>query len=217
MESHCPLCQSTDLKCYFKSKDSDYFICAQCELVFAPAEYHLSDIEEKSRHDLHQNNPQDLHYRQFLSKVFNPVLEHISPNAIGLDFGSGPGPTLCIMFSERGYQLDLFDKFYANNASIFNNHYDFITLTEVVEHFDKPRFELDRLFAMLNDDGILSIMTNMLNSDTNFEYWHYKNDPTHICFFSQATMNHLANKWGAKVKFYGDNVVLFFKRPLHHP
>ncbi len=52
---------------------------------------------------------------------------------------------------------------------------------------------------MLNDDSILSIMTNMLNSDTNFEYWHYKNDPTHICFFSQATMNHLANKWGAKV------------------
>ncbi|WP_201340275.1 methyltransferase domain-containing protein [Isorropodon fossajaponicum symbiont] len=107
--------------------------------------------------------------------------------------------------------MDLFDKFYANNPLIFNNHYDFITLTEVVEHFDKPGFELDRLFAMLNDDGVLSIMTNMLNSDTNFEHWHHKNDPTHICFFSQTTMNYLTNKWSAKVRFYGDDVVLFFK------
>lgn len=115
------------------------------------------------------------------------------------------------MFLERGYHIDLFDKFYANDTSIFNNYYNFITLTEVAEHFDKPGFELDRLFAMLDGGGVLSIMTNMLNSDTNFEYWHYKDDPTHICFFSQMTMNYLANKWDARIKFYGDDVVLFFK------
>ncbi|WP_201342423.1 methyltransferase domain-containing protein [Abyssogena phaseoliformis symbiont] len=135
----------------------------------------------------------------------------MSPNAIGLDFGSGSSPTLCVMFLERGYHIDLFDKFYANDTSIFNNYYNFITLTEVAEHFDKPGFELDRLFAMLDGGGVLSIMTNMLNSDTNFEYWHYKDDPTHICFFSQMTMNYLANKWDARIKFYGDDVVLFFK------
>ncbi len=119
--------------------------------------------------------------------------------------------TLCYVFRARISHVDLFDKFYVNNTLIFNNNYDFITLIEVVEHFDRPGFELDRLFAMLNDDGVLSIMTNMLNSNTNFEHWHYKHDPTHICFFSQTTMNYIANKWRVKVRLYGDDVVLFFK------
>ncbi len=209
--ANCPLCGSNHTESYFSNKDSKYFTCSECELVFSPDEFHLNETEEKSRYDLHRNNPKDERYRKFLSKIFNPVLRYLSPGDVGLDFGSGPGPTLSLMFSEQGYKVDLFDKFYANNESIFNNKYNFITSSEVVEHLDNPGVELNRLFNMLDNGGVLAIMTQMLNSDIDFSSWHYKDDPTHICFFSKNTMKYLAKSWQVDVSFYGGDVVLFFK------
>lgn len=209
--ANCPLCGSNHTESYFSNKDSKYLICSECELVFSPDEFHLNETEEKSRYDLHRNNPKDERYRKFLSKIFNPVLRCLSPGDVGLDFGSGPGPTLSLMFSEQGYKVDLFDKFYANNESIFNNKYNFITSSEVVEHLGNPGVELNRLFNMLDNGGVLAIMTQMLSSDINFSSWHYKDDPTHVCFFSKNTMKYLAKSWQVDVSFYGDDVALFFK------
>ncbi len=209
--TNCPLCGSNHIESYFSNKDSKYLICSECELVFSPDEFHLNETEEKSRYDLHRNNPKDERYRKFLSKIFNPVLRCLSPGDVGLDFGSGPGPTLSLMFSEQGYKVDLFDKFYANNESIFNNKYNFITSSEVVEHLGNPGVELNRLFNMLDNGGVLAIMTQMLSSDINFSSWHYKDDPTHVCFFSKNTMKYLAKSWQVDVSFYGDDVALFFK------
>ena len=211
MANNCPLCQSTRLKPYFENKDANYLSCFQCDLVFAPKEFHLNDSQEKIRYDSHQNNPEDEHYRQFLSQAFNPVIDFINPGDKGLDFGCGPGPTLSVMFEEQGYKVDLFDKFYVNNQSIFNNKYDFITATEVAEHLSEPGDELTKLYTMLSKGGVLAIMTKMLDNQINFESWYYKDDPTHICFFSQVTMRHLAKAWGAQIQFYSNDVILFYK------
>ncbi len=211
MANHCPLCGSTHTGAYFSNKDASYYSCSQCDLIFTLKSYHLSDADEKSRYDAHQNNPKDQGYRKFLSQVFDPVIDYINPDAKGLDFGCGPGPTLSVMFEEQGYVVDLFDKFYANDQSIFNNQYDFITATEVVEHLAKPGNELNRLYSMLNKNGVLAIMTKMINEKTDFKSWYYKDDPTHICFFSKNTMQYLARMWAAKLKFYGNDVALFFK------
>jgi 2-polyprenyl-3-methyl-5-hydroxy-6-metoxy-1,4-benzoquinol methylase len=116
-----------------------------------------------------------------------------------------------MMFEEQGYEVDLFDKFYANDQSIFNNKYDFITATEVAEHLSDPGDELTKLYAMLSKGGVLAIMTKMLDNRINFESWYYKDDPTHICFFSQVTMRHLAKAWGAQIQFYSNDVILFYK------
>lgn len=211
MANHCPLCRSKEIKPYFKNKEASYFSCTQCDLVFTPKEFHLSEAAEKIRYDSHQNNPEDEHYREFLSQVFNPVMDCIKSGAKGLDFGCGPGPTLSVMFEEQGYAVDLFDKFYANDHSIFNNKYDFITATEVAEHLDKPGDELTRLYNMLSKGGVLAIMTKILHDQIDFKSWYYKDDPTHICFFSQDTTNYLANKWEARTQSMGNDVVLFFK------
>ena len=211
MANHCQLCGSTHTGAYFSNKDASYYSCSQCDLIFTLKSYHLSDADEKSRYDAHQNNPEDQGYRKFLSQVFDPVIDYINPDAKGLDFGCGPGPTLSVMFEEQGYVVDLFDKFYANDQSIFNNQYDFITATEVVEHLAKPGNELNRLYSMLNKNGVLAIMTKMINEKTDFKSWYYKDDPTHICFFSKNTMQYLARMWAAKLKFYGNDVALFFK------
>lgn len=210
MTISCPLCCCEKLGDYFQNKHANYLSCSQCDLIFATPTAYLSDIDEKARYDLHQNNFEDVGYRKFLSQVLNPVMDLIKIGDKGLDFGCGPSPVLSAMFAQFGYEIDLFDKFYANNPSIFNNKYDFITATEVLEHLHQPQFELDRLYGMLNQNGVLAVMTKMFDKSIDFASWYYKDDPTHIAFFGKNSMMYLADRWAAKVKFY-QNVTLFFK------
>jgi 2-polyprenyl-3-methyl-5-hydroxy-6-metoxy-1,4-benzoquinol methylase len=168
-------------------------------------------VEEKARYDLHNNDPNDADYRRFLSQVADPLCQRLPKRAEGLDFGCGPGPTLSVMLEERGYKVDLFDKFYAQDRAVFSRKYDFITATEVLEHLSQPAFELNRLYNMLNPGGVLGVMTEMLPDNTHFADWYYKNDPTHIMFFSQKTFQYLAKLWRAKLTIVSDRVVIFEK------
>ena len=207
----CVLCGSEKTQPYYSNENSSYFQCSVCELVFLPKDFHLNNADEKSRYDFHQNNPDDVGYQQFLSTILNPVIKYIKPNAKGLDFGCGPGPVLSLMFKDLGYSVDLFDKYYVNNPQVFSQTYDFITATEVAEHLASPGTELQRLYGMLNAGGVLAVMTGMLSEEIDFSTWYYKSDPTHICFFNQNSMRHLAEEWKARVEFIGKDVTLFYK------
>ena len=186
--------------------------CHVCSLVFVPPRHFVSAEEEKSRYDLHQNSPEDQGYRSFLSRIFIPMQKCLPPESFGLDFGSGPVPALSVMFEEAGHSMTIFDYFYEQVPSVFERQYDFITATEVVEHLHKPKEELERLWACLKQWGRLGLMTKLAPDDNAFSFWHYKNDLTHVCFFSQATFQWLALQWDADITFADKDVVLFYKK-----
>lgn len=210
--SACPLCKGVNIERYFKDKFRDYLICRDCYLVHVPESFHLSAEEEKVRYDLHQNDPNDLRYRAFLGRLFDPLRAYVPSGSYGLDFGCGPGPTLSVMLQESGYVVDAYDKFYACHLHVFHNRYDFITATEVVEHLSDPRFELERLYGLLKENGLLGIMTKLVTNRSAFEKWHYIRDTTHICFFSKSTFEWLGNLWQARVEFIGNDVILIYRR-----
>ena len=108
--------------------------------------------------------------------------------------------------------MSLFDPFYAPQKNVFTAQYDFITASEVVEHLHDPAAELARLWSILKPGGWLGIMTKLALDREAFSRWHYKNDPTHICFFSRKTMDWLARKWRAQLLQIGKDVLLFHKR-----
>ena len=54
-------------------------------------------------------------------------------------------------------------------------------------------------------------MTKRVTSAAAFENWHYKNDPTHICFFSEATWRWWAGTMHAKLELIGADVALLQK------
>lgn len=139
------------------------------------------------------------------------MIDRIAANSNGLDFGSGPGPLLKLMFEEQGHTMSIFDSFYAPGSEVFDSKYDFITATEVVEHLHKPLVELDRLWTCLQPQGYLGVMTSLNLPDLNFSTWHYIKDETHVVFFAPQTMIWLANRWDAKLEVIGDSVVIFQK------
>jgi len=206
----CPLCQSSDISFYFQDK-RDYFQCSVCSLVFVPPDQLLSLAEEKQVYDQHENSPDDTGYRHFLNRIFVPMSQSAKPYSHGLDFGSGPGPTLSIMFAEAGHSMTIYDPFYAPDKQCFQQNYDFISASEVVEHLHQPGEELNRLWSCLKSGGILGIMTKRVIDQPAFANWHYKKDPSHVCFFSLETFQWLAQQWQAELIVAGKDVVLFKK------
>ena len=174
-------------------------------------DYFLSAADEKAVYDYHENDPSDEGYRSFLNRLAVPLLERLSPDSHGLDFGSGPGPTLSVMLQEAGHHVDIYDPFYAADERVFDRQYDFIMATEVVEHLHQPGEELNRLWNCLEPGGILGLMTRHLRSHESFENWHYKTDPTHVVFYCDDTWQWLANHWDASLTRPHTDVVLFGK------
>lgn len=130
----------------------------------------------------------------------------------GLDFGSGPGPTLSLMLRERGYDMAIFDPFYANDPAVLNRTYDFITATEVIEHIARPAEVFHTLFNLLPAHGVLGLMTRLVPTDRRFTDWHYQKDPTHISFYSPQTFHWMATTWQRDVAFFDVDVVVFTPR-----
>lgn len=209
---HCPLCSCDEVVAFFEDKNRTYLQCHYCQLIFVPREFWLTAEDEKAIYDLHENDVQDMGYRQFLSRLSNPLLKKLETKQRGLDFGCGPGPSLSILFEVHGHQMDLYDPFYYKNPTVFEKRYDFISATEVLEHLRDPDRELTALFTMLKQGGWLGIMTKLVIDKDAFSNWHYIRDKTHICFYSQSTFTYLAQRFSAELSFVGNDVILLRKK-----
>ncbi|MBI9104323.1 MAG: class I SAM-dependent methyltransferase [Spirochaetales bacterium] len=212
LKAICPLCEDNKISHYYSDRSRDYLRCSNCGLIFVPESFHLEPGAEKSRYDLHQNSPEDEGYRRFLFRLAGPLLKRLKPGQSGLDFGCGPGPVLSIMLEEAGYPMSLYDPFYNNNLSVLENSYDFVTATEVAEHFSLPGIEFKRLFGMLKEGGTLGIMTKLVLDLEAFTHWHYIQDDTHIAFYSRRSFEYLAGLYDAYLEFIGKDVIFMRKR-----
>lgn len=188
-----------------------YYSCKECMLYFAAPQQRLKPSVEKSRYDQHENHPEDRNYRLFLNQLFLPLVSLLPEKSIGLDYGSGPGPTLNLMFEEAGHTVTIYDPFYADNPQRLTQKYDFITVSETAEHFFNPREEFDLLWSLLRPNGYLGIMTLMLQVPEQFEQWHYRKDDTHVAFYQRETFCWLADNLNARPQFHGDRVCIMRK------
>ena len=204
----CPLCRTPGATLFHRDRRRDYYRCATCALVYVPRAWHLPPEEEKQRYDHHRNDPEDPGYRRFLARLVEPLAARLRPGMRGIDFGCGPGPTVSRMLAEQGFPMVDYDIFYARDVSLLEQRYDFLTCTEVVEHFAAPHREWDRFMSLVQGGGWLGIMTQLLTGEVDFEGWYYKNDETHVCFYSRETFHFLAQRHGLTPTFIGDSVIL---------
>ena len=208
----CPLCEAKEADNFHRDRRRAYLRCRSCALVFVPPEYHLDRAAELAEYQLHENAVDDAGYRKFLSRLSDPLGTRLAPGARGLDFGCGPGPALAAMLVEQGFQVDLYDSFFQPDRAVFERSYDFIVATEVVEHLYQPGRELQQLWGLLRPGGWFGFMTKLVISEEAFATWHYKNDPTHVCFFSRKSWQWWADKQGCSVEFVGPDVILLQRR-----
>nr|AGF93681.1 methyltransferase type 12 [uncultured organism] len=177
---------------------------------------HPTPEKEYERYCEHDNDPTDPGYRNFLSKLAIPLLEKLAPASKGLDYGCGPGPALANMLEEFGYRMSVFDPFFYQDTTVLQQNYDFVTCTEVVEHFHNPFSEFVYLDGLLRAGGWLAVMTSFLTQDARFANWRYRRDPTHVIFYAQETFHVLADKLGSYCEIPYKDVVLM-QKPVKAP
>ncbi len=190
----CGLCLQ-EAPFFQEVSDKSYFECACCGLVFLDPSRRLASGDELAQYTLHQNSPEDKNYRKFLMPALEAVQKNLPRGGRGLDFGCGPGPTLSVMLEEVGYKMKNFDKYFYPEREVLTEQYDFITCTEVIEHIADLKSFLEELLALLRPQGLLVVMTKILQVDTDFKSWHYRIDPTHISFLRPQTVKLLGERF----------------------
>lgn len=208
-ESTCPLCLGGEVVPFVEVQARRYLDCGSCGLIHLAREQRLDPAAELAHYRLHQNDSSDTRYRAFLARLTVPLATRLPAGAEGLDFGSGPGPTVSVMLEEQGFPMVIYDPYFAPDLNALARTYDFITCTEVMEHLFEPSAVLERLAAMLRPGGYLASMTGMLRDDRSFPGWRYVRDPTHVCFYRPRTMEWIANQFTWSLEMPHPHVALF--------
>ena len=207
MKKICPLC-SSEAKLFYE-KTQSYFRCSTCKGIFVD-EKDLSDRQtEKEVYEQHDIDTDDKGYRKFVSPITEAILKDFSSKAKGLDFGAGRSTIIWAVLSEKGYDLKNYDPLFHNDRALLEKKYDYISSCEVVEHFYKPYKEFKILKSMLQEKGKLYIMTDLYDG-RDFASWYYKNDPTHVFFYTKETFLWIVKEFGFEGVWVKKRLVLLY-------
>jgi len=212
MNTNCPLCQSTSEK--ISPVDGRlqrrYLHCSFCQLIFT----HPGDLpridEEQTRYEEHENTIEAPGYVKFLNQAIVPTLPLLSTDMTGLDYGSGPGPTLSQLLERQGIRCLDYDPIFG--PELPEGPFDFIFSTETFEHFHQPAREMDIIDRLLQPGGILTIMTMFRPPLDEFPKWFYPGDYTHVTFFNQETFEFICQKWNYRHLWDDGKRVIILKK-----
>lgn len=209
MDTLCPLCEMVTVTTCTVIKNRKYYRCAQCDGIFMDSAFLPDRTEEVYRYKEHNNDVYDHRYRAFVSPIVDGVLTDFTSESRGLDFGAGTGPVISKMLEEKGYQIKQYDPFFHADRSLLRDHYDYVIACEVIEHFHYPAGEFLLLRGLLNENGKLYCRTSILYPEQDFEKWYYKDDPTHVFFYSTITAEKIRDQFGFRRVDINGNLIIF--------
>ena len=202
----CKICSHNTKTIKDEQFATNYYLCTNCDHIFMGEKKIILPEKEKQEYLRHNNTTENEGYvamfRDFIEKCIDPYQDKIKT---ALDFGCGPGPVLAELLKEKGFEVDIYDKYFALEKIFENKKYDLITSTEVLEHLADPLETLKTLKKHLNKQGIIAIMTLFHpKNKEEFKKWWYRRDLTHISFYTPKTFEILAEMVEMKVLKVGN-------------
>lgn len=212
-DDNCPLCHG-NAKLFWNCslRNVDYYKCNNCQSIFKDRKVYLEQSAEKSRYQLHQNNIYDQSYQKFVSPITNAVTRDFALDTLGLDYGCGSGPVISYVLESKGYRFQLYDPYFYPGQEYLNHVYHFITCCEVMEHFYRPFEEFKKLKNLLEAKGKLYCKTNFISNSISveeFSKWYYKDDPTHVFFYSTKALEFIKEAFGFTDVFMSKKLITF--------
>ncbi len=192
----CPVCSFDNPESWavLNKPSGGYFHCVNCHYIWRNPQERLTLALEKERYETHQNGNEG--HRLFLKPLLDHVQDHEPVGAQGLDWGSGPVPVLAEMLESLGFKMSTYDLHFQSQFP--KGEFDFITCTEVIEHFHDPMTEVSKMRQSLRPGGRLYLMTEMHPhfDFQSFANWPYRRDPTHVSFLSSTSLEILCARAG---------------------
>ncbi|TPN84796.1 methyltransferase domain-containing protein [Aquimarina algicola] len=207
----CSLCASKT-NVFSEVQHKKYLQCNECNSVMLDHSFFLSKNQERERYNLHQNDVYNLGYQNSVSTIIEKVVNNHSKHDKGLDFGSGTNSVVSYLLKNKNYDILEYDPIFKNkNDVLLDSNYDYIICCEVVEHFYRPIQEFQLLSRLLKPNGTLYCKTKLFTENINFDTWWYKNDPTHVFFYTPKSINWIKNKFNFGHVEVAKDVIIFQK------
>lgn len=213
----CVLCGHAGCAKECDIRQGRYFRCPECSLVFIAPECLPDSGVEMARYLRHTNSAEDEGYVQHLLDISDRVTGRVPAGSTGLDFGSGPQPVMAEIMRKRGFSCEAYDPLFSPDSQLLRRVYDFVLCCEVAEHFHAPSVDFVKMFNLLDKGGLLGLKTSLLEPGVDLSGWHYANDPTHVCFYSDETFDWITNRFGFLVEDRDAGRIVWRKAPAGEP
>ncbi len=138
-----------------------------------------------------------------------------------LDFGAGSGG-LTEELRRRGKNVTALEPMFHGylKDQQYPEPFDVVVAVEVIEHLPNLWEELDEIDKVMTSDGIFIVTTNLTNpfidrpdAVEQFRSWCYKDDPTHVNFFSNRSLDFIAERKNWTIDVYKDQLFVARKSP----
>lgn len=204
----------------------EYYQCSACGGFFLARQFHLDFQNEKKRYELHNNSLLDSSYKLYLENFINsvcnfPAVRNEIPVKMKriLDYGSGPEPSLATLFELKGYDVNIYDPFFAPVLKKWTEGADLVTCLEVAEHFKNPLKDFISVAECIRGNGFLALGTHLVPEFTIedawsfFESWWYRQDLAHVAFYSEKALALVAKNAGLEwLGKAGPNIYIFSRK-----
>ncbi len=171
-----------------------------------PEQYHCSTEQEKERYNQHHNFPSSQTYPGYESWM-KDFIKWAKPHGTILDYGCGANPVLAGLLKAEGLDCTSYDPYFFCNEKYLLETYDCLLVSEVIEHFRRPREEWIKLLSLLKFGGSLYIRTTFWKEEREWKNWSYQRDFTHVTFYHPKTLTYLSEQFELElVRFENDKV-----------
>ncbi|HQU85466.1 MAG TPA: methyltransferase domain-containing protein [Pyrinomonadaceae bacterium] len=212
--SVCPICGGEKKKEIGEKGRFRVFRCLDCRSVYT--EKMSDDVESYDYSEYYEES--NLTVPEFVRQSLRNTIstfEKYRQNGRFLDVGCGAG-ILLETAREKGWQAEgmevsepavnhlrekgfqIFQGF-LSEADYPENHFDVVTMTEVIEHVDNPKEVLREIARILRPNGLLWMTTphaNGLSIKLLGAKWSVVCPPEHLHLFSKKGLNDLLNEAG---------------------
>jgi len=204
----CRLCD-TEMNYYANTRNRDYYRCPNCDSIQLDKNQLLTPDSEKKRYDTHNNDVFDPGYQKFVSPITDYIFNNYNQSDIWLDFGAGPGPVISKLLIDKGYNIKQYDPHFYPNHDLLKEKYDYVIACEVIEHFYHPKMDFKRLNEISKAKGCWIFMTDIYDESIDFKEWYYKNDETHVIFYTKKTLEFIKSLFSFEELLINNRLIVF--------
>lgn len=173
-----------------------------------PHKWHLSIDAQRLRYRQHENTIDNAGYVERFHRLISLLREKTPEARRILDYGCGHPSVFVDLLKSAGYEAVGYDPLFAPNARLAPA-FDAVVSVETFEHFADPANDLARIASLLHPGGILAIMTLFHRGPESLEDWWYVRDPTHVSFYSPATIRFISEAYGFTPLLIDDKSIAF--------